>query len=195
MMLMTIAALSVVSCHRNQPSPKMTAEIENLTKLQIALLDCKLNYIQQSTDALSGNGLLPWEIEQQLTNYLNKADDVLKNTSLDSYDISSTEYNIVKDIQERIDQINVVLGNFTELEVTGKKKVWTYSDMLSGYNFSATIDKSSKKNVIIVDFDKDSKDNISNEIETALAIFHREYEREQSEPRTIFTDENGYIID
>ena len=143
MPLMAITSVIVVSCNRNQPSPQITAEIENITKLHVAAVECSFNFVQTSIEALDGNGLLPYEVEKELEDYLSSVDSVIvkmiEDTATNAFDDWGIESVIAQDIRERASKTSIALGDFTPLEVSGKKKMWTYTEMLSGYNFSATL--------------------------------------------------------
>lgn len=198
MLLMAITSVIVVSCNRNQPSPQITAEIENITKLHVAAVECSFNFVQTSIEALDGNGLLPYEVEKRLEDYLSSVDAVLEkmieDTATNAFDDWGIESVIAQDIRERASKTSIALGDFIPLEVSGKKKMWTYTEMLSGYNFSATLDKSGKEDLIVVGFTKESEKAISKKLEKAITRFNNAYERKQNEPTHLITpDENGYI--
>lgn len=198
MMLMAVASVICVSCNRNQPSPQITAEIENITKLHVAAVECTFNFVQTSIEGLDGNGLLPYEVEKRLEGYLSSVDAVLEkmidDTSMNAFDDGGIEFIIAQDIRERASKTSIALGDFTPLEVTGKKKMWTYTEFFSGYNFSATLDKSGKEDLIVVGFTKESEKAISKKLEKAITRFNNAYERKQNEPTHLITpDENGYI--
>lgn len=198
MLLMAITSVIVVSCNRNQPSPQITAEIENITKLHVAAVECSFNFVQTSIEALDGNGLLPYEVEKELEDYLSSVDSVMvkmiEDTATNAFDDWGIESVIAQDIRERASKTSIVLGDFTPMEVSGKKKMWTYTEMLSGYNFSATLDKSGKEDLIVVGFTKESEKAISKKLEKAITRFNNAYERKQNEPTHLITpDENGYI--
>lgn len=198
MLLMAITSVIVVSCNRNQPSPQITAEIENITKLHVAAVECSFNFVQTSIEALDGNGLLPYEVEKELEDYLSSVDSVMvkmiEDTATNAFDDWGIESVIAQDIRERASKTSIALGDFTPMEVSGKKKMWTYTEMLSGYNFSATLDKSGKEDLIVVGFTKESEKAISKKLEKAITRFNNAYERKQNEPTHLITpDENGYI--
>ena len=198
MFFMAVTSVIVVSCNRNKPSPQITAEIEYITKLHVAAVECSFNFVQTSIEALGGNGLLPYEVEKRLEDYLSSVDSVLEkmieDTATNAFGDWGVESVIAQDIREKASKTSIALGDFTPLEVTGKKKMWTYTEMLSGYNFSATLDKSGKENLIIVGFTKESEKTISKKLEKAIAQFNKAYERKQNEPARLITpDENGYI--
>lgn len=196
--MMAVASVICVSCNRNQPSPKITTEIENITKLHIAAVECTFNFVQTSIEALDGNGLLPYEVEKRLEDYLSSVDAVLEkmidDTSLNAFDDWGIEYMIAQDIRERASKTSIALGDFTPLEVSGKKKMWTYTEMFFGYNYSATLDKNGKEDLIVVGFTKESEKTISKKLEKAITQFNKAYERKLNEPTRLITpDENGYI--
>lgn len=198
MLFIAVASVIVVSCNRNQPSPQITAEIENITKLHVAAVECSFNFVQTSIEALDGNGLLPYEIEKRLDDYLSSVDAVLEkmieDTATNAFGDWGVESMIAQDIREKASKTSIALGDFTPLEVSGKKKMWTYTEMFSGYNFSATLDKSGKEDLIIVGFTKESEKTISKKLEKAIVQFNKAYERKQNEPARLITpDENGYI--
>ena len=198
MLLMAITSVIVVSCNRKQPSPQITAEIENITKLQVAAVECSFNFVQTSIEALDGNGLLPYEVEKRLEDYLSSVDAVLEkmieDTATNAFDDWSVESMIAQDIRENASKNSIALGDFTPLEVVGKKKRWTFTELFSGYSFSATFDKSGKETLVIVDFTKESEKIISKKMEKAITRFNKAYERKQNEPTRLITpDENGYI--
>lgn len=198
MLFIAVTSVIVVSCSRNQPSPQITAEIENITKLHVAAVECSFNFVQTSIEALDGNGLLPYEVEKELEDYLSSVDSVIvkmiEDTATNAFDDWGIESVIAQDIRERASKTSIALGDFTPLEVSGKKKMWTYTEMLSGYNFSATLDKSGKEDLIVVGFTKESEKAISKKLEKAITRFNNAYERKQNEPTHLITpDENGYI--
>ena len=119
---------------------------------------------------------------------------MIEDTATNAFGDWGVESVIAQNIREKASKTSIALGDFTPLEVTGKKKMWTYTEMLSGYNFSATLDKSGKENLIIVGFTKESEKTISKKLEKAIAQFNKAYERKQNEPARLITpDENGYI--
>lgn len=157
------------------------AGIEEITKMYVAATECTFDFVDQSIKALDGNGMLPDEVSDRLTDYLSNVDKVLykmvEDTSYCSSDNYGIEYIIVRDIKEKKGKVSVALGDFTPLEVTGKKKMWTYTEMLSGYTFTATLDRSDKEGLIVVGFTNECDKNISKKLEKAINRFNKAYEK------------------
>ncbi len=153
----------LVSCNRaGQPSLKDIERIEDLTMESIAYYEFILdetstiaNSMQEFLDesfiterGLVGSGTDPAELHARY-NSLSIMIDGQENLG-DLFDEEyiathfqkgSTEYELVMLLNKQKENVNVALSKFEPIEVAGKTKMWKYSELISGHEYIATLDK------------------------------------------------------
>ena len=145
-----------VSCG-NGPTKKQLKTIEGLTKSIIAynqlLAECLDSAYYEMKNALDngeitakgykGEGIPPKQVISKLENQqknLNEAFDVFDLSS--DFQISQIEDSVIRQyankLMERTQKISVVFSDFTPVKTTGDTKMWTFTELNTGYEFTAT---------------------------------------------------------
>lgn len=145
-----------VSCG-NGPTKKQLKTIEGLTKSIIAyhqlVVECYDNAYYEMKNVLDngeitakgykGEGIPPKQVISNLEIQKKNLNEAFETFDLSSdFQISQIEDSINRQyankLMERTQKISVVFSDFTPVKTTGGTKMWTFTELNTGYEFTAT---------------------------------------------------------
>lgn len=145
-----------VSCG-NGPKKKQLKTIEGLTKSIIAynqlLVECYDSAYYEMKNVLDngeitakgykGEGIPPKQVISNLENQKKNLNEAFEAFDLSSdFQINQIEDSInrqwVNKLMKRTQKISVVFSDFTPVKTTGDTKMWTFTELNTGYEFTAT---------------------------------------------------------
>ena len=197
MVMIVFFSFSITSCGRNNPPHKITDMIENMTRINVASIGCMFDFVDEAIDDLDGNGMLPYEIKNQLEEYFLCIEDVnkkmIEDTTLSGIKGFGMDAIYADNLKIKFSQTKVAIGDMTPVQVSGNKKMWTFTEIFSGYQYNVVWDK--EDDDVHLTMTPESSEKFNYELKKKITQFENACDAEIEDPVHVYTDEDGFIYE